>query len=284
MRWGILLVLAGALGLSGCAEGPIRLYGSNLRTVDWQKVVTGDPNLVYSLMPSLSGISGAFVQTRDGSVGGFVQTQAVQYLPLAGAEGEVALLPLLRDGSSGPTGLLVYRRGPHGPVLAGTIDGRVLDLAANAGMLDVVTAAYAGWEPPCCPSGILVRRYRLEQGALALVSAQLLPRDEMRAPTVEQYYRLLGEGRLDEARRLLTPALQQSPPPEPWLAEPTSGTPLQVQARNEPDGRVLAELSFSDPATQQPRQERVRWRLEWSAGAQHWQLAQRLAEPPSPQP
>ncbi|GIW09890.1 MAG: hypothetical protein KatS3mg061_0947 [Dehalococcoidia bacterium] len=106
----------------------------------------------------------------------------------------------------------------------------------------------------------------------------------MRAPTVEQYYRLLGEGRLDEARCLLTPALQQSPPPEPWLAEPTSGTPLQVQARNEPDGRVLAELSFSDPATQQPRQERVRWRLEWSASAQHWQLAQRLAEPPSPQP
>ncbi|MCS6800444.1 MAG: hypothetical protein RMM58_07595 [Chloroflexota bacterium] len=272
MRPLAFLLLLMALTSSGCADWPVRLFGTNLRTVDWERALNGDPNLISAPMPNFSGISGRFIETKDGAVQGFVQTRYVTYGDISGDGREEAFLPVVREGPVGVTGILVYRPSDRGPIFVGGIGGIAMRYEVRDGALWVASAARVGWEHPCCPSGQLERVYRVENGGLKLLSETVTPRDQARLPTVLRYYQLVGERKLDDAYQLLSPGFRERQPRAAWEEAVRRQDIVSITARDEPDGRVAVEMTESDPAEPRTRQSTVVWALIWSPAAKQWLL------------
>ncbi|GIW11707.1 MAG: hypothetical protein KatS3mg061_2764 [Dehalococcoidia bacterium] len=275
-----LLLLATLPLSSACADWPVRLFGTTLRSASWDRVVSSDPNLITSPMPTFGGLSGSFVETRDGRIGGFAQTSQVVYADLSGDGREEALIPLVQEGAAGVSGLLIYRASDRGPVLAGALGGTLLTFEVTAGILTVYSAHRVGWEEGCCPSGTRVRRVRLEGDRLITLSETITPREQARLPTVARYYRLLGEGNLTEAYALLSPRFRAQQPREAWERAATAATILQLTARTEGDGTLLVELTSQRPDGSEQR-TRIRWTLVWSPEVTHWLLDQAETLPAS---
>ncbi|GIW08753.1 MAG: hypothetical protein KatS3mg060_3558 [Dehalococcoidia bacterium] len=272
MRRTLPLLLLALLVSSGCADWPVRLFGTNLRTVDWERTLNGDPAFISAPMPNFSGIRGRFIETRDGSVTGFVQSQQVSYGDISGDGREEAFIPVIREGPAGTTGLLVYRTSDRGPILAGTIGGTAITYEVKDGALWVYSAARAGWENACCPSGVLERSYRLENGVLHLLSENVKPRDQARLPTVLRYYQLIGERKLDDAYRLLSPAFRDRHPRSQWDEETRRLDLVSVTARDQSDGTVAVEVTENVPDEPRTRQFTAVWTLTWNADARQWLL------------
>lgn len=264
-----LVVLAAG---AACADWPVRLFGTNLRTVDWERTLNGDPNFISSPMPSLSGLSGRFIETPDGAVSGFVQTKQVSYGDISGDGREEAFIPVVRDGPAGVTGVLVYRPSDRGAVFVGAVGGLAMRYEVRDGALWTWSAARVGWEHPCCPSGLLERVYRLKDSELRLVRETLAPREQARLPTVLRYYQLIGERKLEEAYQLLSSGYRARESRLLWEEAVGRQDLVAVTARDEPDGRVAVEVIENDPNEPRTRLSIVVWSLVWSPEAKHWQL------------
>jgi hypothetical protein len=272
MRRGLPLLLLALLATTGCADWPVRLFGTNLRTVDWERAISGEPSFIFAPMPSITGISGRFIETRDGAVSGFVQPRQVSYGDISGDGREEAFIPVIRDGPSGVSGLLIYRTSDRGPILAGTIAGASMSYEAKDGTLWVYSAARAGWENSCCPSGLLERAYRLDTNELKLLSEKVTPREQARRPTVLRYYQLVGERKLDDAYRFLSPAFRDRQPRPVWEEAVRRQDLVSLTARDQPDGTVAVEITENVPGEPRTRQIIAVWSLIWSPEAKQWLL------------
>jgi hypothetical protein len=265
----LLLLL---LGLTACESGPIRAAKPDLRRVNWEAAVRDNPNLNFSPMPSFQRIQGYYVETPDGKVSGFAQTNAITYGDISGDGREEAIVPLIRDGRAGVTGLLLYRAGESGAELVTALGGIQMSHQIQDGTLVVDQAGMAGWEEPCCPSGVLTTRYRLQDGELKALSEKVEPRNQARLPTVLKYYALLNEQKWQDSYRFLSPAYQQANPYDRWLAAAQQLNLSSLTARDVPGGRVSAEITENDPNAPTIRQSTVTWSLVWSPELKQWQL------------
>ncbi|MFN8532128.1 MAG: hypothetical protein U0556_01100 [Dehalococcoidia bacterium] len=281
MRSFLALLIAMLVLSAGCADWPVRFFGANLRTVDWNKTINDDPNFTYAPMPSVSGIQGRFIESKDGTLSGFAQPQQVSFGDISGDGRDEAFVPLRRDGPAGTTGLLVYRTSDRGPLLAGTISGTMLSYEPKNGALTVLSASRAGWEDGCCPSGLLERTYRVENGALKLLDERITPRDRARLPTVLRYYKLVGERKLDEAYALLSPTYQQANPRQSWETETRRTELIQITARDQNDGAVAVDVSETETNSPTTRRATVVWTLVWSAEQRQWLLDRAEVRPVS---
>jgi hypothetical protein len=119
---------------------------------------------------------------------------------------------------------------------------------------------------------VLERSYRLENGVLHLLSENVKPRDQARLPTVLRYYQLIGERKLDDAYRLLSPAFRDRHPRSQWDEETRRLDLVSVTARDQSDGTVAVEVTENVPDEPRTRQFTAVWTLTWNADARQWLL------------
>jgi hypothetical protein len=249
----------------------------NLRTVDWTRVVTTDPNLTARNVPTPPGSPlGPFVETKDGKLGGHAATRDVLYGDLSGDGQEEAVIPLNSGGTAGDVGLLVYGAAAGSPTLVTTYGGYKLAARIEGGHLVVDEPLYAGWEPNCCPSGASTTRLRLQGNALAQVDRTDRGHPEMRPPTVDKFYALIGERKYREAYAFLSPTFQAANPYDRWVAGFQDTLSVTSESRDLPgEDAVAVDITATDRTAaggQVTRRFRGRWTVVWSAQARQWLL------------
>lgn len=274
-----LVLFAGA----GCgANSPIRLFGTDLHTVDWTKAISEDPELAKAEMPNFSTISGTFVQTRDEKVKGFAQTRNVTYGDMNGDGRDEAIVPLLQDGPAGIAGILIYQASGRGPALVAAIGGRNLNYEFQGDKLQVLEAVWAGWEGSCCPSSVKETLYTLDNGSLRQLSSKLAGRPEARIPTVIQYYDYINKNQFKQAYAFLTPEARQALPYDQWMASYQQDQLVTMTAKDIPNSMAISALVTVNPAgTRATEQRTVIWDMTWSESAKQWLMSPSAQKPTS---
>src|SRR5205814_1628637 len=188
--------------------------GLDMRAVDWFKVVTTDPNLTYdsSIAPPPGVQVGPYVTLKsDPSVAGhaLVEKNRILFMDMSGEGQEEAVISLFSGGTAGNLGLLIYTAVNNAPALVDSLPGYKIFGVADGSALKVTEPIYQGWEPNCCPSGLFVTRYRLQNNKLAQLSREEQPIDEARQMTVEKFYETLqNKNYADAYNNFLSPAFR----------------------------------------------------------------------------
>ncbi|MBX5445217.1 hypothetical protein [Sphaerobacter sp.] len=193
---------------------------ASLRDVDWRAVLTGDPALDFGAAPSgfPDELGDLYLPDGPGGVYGFPALDEIRYGDLDGDGQEDAVIPFHSGGTAGAIGVLVYRATPDGPRLAAAQSAYKMEIRLDGGELVLRTAAYAGWEPNCCPSAWVETRYRLSGDALVPTAEQVEPVQGGELRTVEHFYGLLDAGDYAAAYTFLSPAFQAANPYDAWVA------------------------------------------------------------------
>lgn len=191
-------------------RSPLEL--ADLNTVVWADEVAGHDELVID--PSRPGVTGLgpHVAYRDGGVGGYLDEQHVVLADLSSDGHAEAVLPLVAADGTHTTnaGYLVFAPTPEGADLVGdsafyhsfglatvaTVENSELVLRHSVGV---------GWEPPCCYSGTVTRRYRTDRTSMIETSAPLETGNlDARTFTVDRFYALLGQRNYEAAYAMLS--------------------------------------------------------------------------------
>ncbi|MDI3340228.1 MAG: hypothetical protein QJR03_06815 [Sphaerobacter sp.] len=248
-----------------------------LREADWGAVLRADPHLRTE--PASPGMPGAlgdlYLAEGPGGVSGFPALRDIQFGDLDGDGQEEAIIPLQSDGTSGTIGVLVYRAGPDGPRLAATRAGARLSLRLDGGQLVLREAAYAGWEPNCCPSAWVETRYRLAGDALEPTAERVEPVQGTERLTAEHFYALLADGRYEEAYTFLSPGFQAAHPYDAWRAAYAGTERITAYVAQSEPGRVTVNLETEERAADGAvviRHFSGTWDLVFSAERKQWLL------------
>src|SRR5438105_1346782 len=102
--------------------------GLDMRTLDWFKVVTTDPNLTYDpSIPPPPGVQvGPYVTLKkDANAAGhaLVENDRILFMDMSGDGQEEAVISLFSGGTAGNLGLLVYTAVHNAPALADALPG-----------------------------------------------------------------------------------------------------------------------------------------------------------------
>ncbi|MCB0123742.1 MAG: LysM peptidoglycan-binding domain-containing protein [Caldilineaceae bacterium] len=251
-----------------------------IEVVDWAAVIASDPRLDHEVIGEDNYVSVAAATT---TVAGIPQLDQIVYGDFDGDCLEEAGIPLFSGGTAGNVGFLVFDIVDENvttgatPTLVAWGEGYKLLLLADAGLLIVSNALYSGWEANCCPSGVSYDGYRLQEGALTLVSAGSEGYPEMRVATVEHFYTLLQNGNFTEAYALLSPIFQEANPFDAWQAgyANTQSFVATVSADTAVANRVVVDLEVNERlnnGTTRIRHYRGHWDLAWNGEAPGWIL------------
>ncbi len=226
--------------------------GFDMRSVDWFKVVTTDPNLKYdaSIPPPPSVQVGPYVTSKsNANLAGhaLVEKDRILFMDMSGDGQEEAILSLFSGGTAGNLGLLIYTALNGAPALADSLAGYKIGGVADGNNLKVTEPIYQGWEPNCCPSGFFVTRYRLQNNKLAQVSRDEQPLAEARKLTVDKFYELLQNKNYSDAyNNFLSPNYRAGSPYNPWLAGYANTVSFTVTTKDNADGMVSVDLVSTD--------------------------------------
>lgn len=250
-----------------------------IRQTKWLDVLKADPGLsVDPNVPTPNGLPFLSVNTAN-MLGGIPILDNIIYLDLDGDGIEEATFPLNSGGTSGNIGFLVYQQATPAPRLVTWGKGYKLFLKQEQSKLVVVDALYAGWEPNCCPSGNTYTTYTLSGNKLNMVGQRSEGNPASQPFTVETFYNLISEKRLDEAYKMLAPAYQKANPYANWSAG--FATTRQVEATAEAEkgvaDSVLVEITSTDSTSgggQVTKRFSGKWRLEWSSAQKSWLLVE----------
>lgn len=255
-----------------------------MRTVDWFKVVTTDPNLQYDpTIPPPPGLTNApWVQLKsDKNVSGhaLIAPDQILYLDISGDRQEEAIISLYSGGTAGNLGLLVYTVANNAPILADSLPGYKIGAVADGNRLKVTEPIYQGWEPNCCPSGFFESRFRLQANKLVQVSRDEMPIPEAKKMTVAKFYELLQAKNYSDAyNNFLGPNYRASHPYAQWSAGYANTVSFTFTTADLPDGRVKVDLTATDKTTTGTVTKKFTgtWRLIWYSTARfkQWMLDQ----------
>ena len=248
--------------------------GLDMRAVDWFKVVTTDPNLMYdpSIAPPPGVQVGPYVTLKsDRNVAGhaLVEKDRILFLDMSGDPQEEAVISLFSGGTAGNLGLLVYTAVNNAPALADALPGYKIFGVADGNALKVTEPIYQGWEPNCCPSGFFVTRYRLQNNKLAPLLREEQPIGEARQMTVDKFYELLQSKNYTDAYNFLSPAFRAANPFPQWTAGYANTVAFTYTTSSNADGTVNVDLRSTDKtATGNVSHHFVgAWKLVWYSTA-----------------
>jgi len=189
--------------------------------------------------------------TIRGGMAGYVDPGGALVADLGGDGVNEVVVPLRAAPGEPPSGLLVLGPTETGPEVVGDVDfyrvrGSDVRVSAEYGELVVRHRVGAGWEPPCCLSGEVTRRFRLVDRRLVGTGGELETGNPLaQGPTVDRFYRLAGGRDLDGAYRLLTAAERQRMAAGQWpaLLGQTEEVTVSILPAPRPDGLLPFRLA-----------------------------------------
>lgn len=254
----------------------------DLRRVDWLATLRGIDLFKIDTAGSGATDRRPTVELTSASLSGYALLDDIAYGDLSGDGSDEAVITLFSGGTAGNTGLLIFNTGASGKVeLTGPIEfyrgfGYKTGGVIRDSALTVTNVAAAGWEPNCCQSGLVTRRFKIVNGLLAQQGATLeegVP--SARALTIEHFYSLIDRKQLDEAYTHLSPTYQAANPIGAWKAgfATTKSVTATSEATDAP-GPVKFRLDAVDttPSGDLRRTFTGIWTLVYSTAKHQWLL------------
>lgn len=252
-----------------------------LDAVVWAEEVARQEQLVIDeTQPAITGL-GPYVTYRDGGLAGYLDDQRVLYGDLSSDGAAEAMVPVVTsDGTTtSGAGYLIFAPTPDGPALVGDRAfyqsfGFATTATIENAELVVRHSVGAGWEPACCYSGTVTRRYRTDHTTLIETSAPLETGNlDARTFTLDRYYALLGARNYDAAYALLSDDELKRTAESQWPALFSQAAQISTNMLTTPraDGMVPFRLvmASSDGRTQS-------WQggaaLAYSAATHSWRI------------
>jgi hypothetical protein len=152
---------------------------------------------------------GPWVTVR-GAVSGYLDERAALSADLSGDGVDEVVLPLRAGPGQPAAGVLVLTPSRTEPIVVGDVAfyrslGFDTRASVELGELVLRYRVGAGWEPPCCWSGGVVRRMRVVGAAVQEVMSPLEVGEPVaQGLTVDRFYRLLGARQAETAYAMLT--------------------------------------------------------------------------------
>ena len=216
------------------------------------------------------------------ALAGYAILDSVVYGDISGDGFDEAIITVYSGGTAGNTGVLVYQLDAANKLsLVGPNDfytsfGYKAYGQVDKGDLVVGNVVSAGWEPNCCQSGYVERRFRIVGGRMTQqgqsVEAGYLA---ARSNTIEQFYSMINAKKFDAAYQFTTPAFQAREPFDKWKAGYATTKSVEAQATStEQAGPVKFKLTAVDSTASGDltRTYTGVWTLVYSAAKHQWLL------------
>ncbi len=241
---------------------------SSLRPIDavrWREVVGTLKGVeVDETKPAMAPF-GPWVTVSGATAAGYLDDTNVLLADLSRDGKNEAILRLVGADQLG-VGVVVFTAGESGPELVGDASfydsfGHNTRATIEAGDLVLRHDVGTGWEPACCYSGELTRRFRSDKQTMLESAAPLeIGNPEARGFTLDHFYWLLGQKNYDGAGFFLTDAERVRTSASQWPAWWALAAQMTVNMLSTPraDGLVPFRLviATSDGRT-----------LAWQGGA-----------------
>ncbi len=253
---------------------------TSLREVDWNAVLTNDPELDHNgpACPNCpSAKVGPFVKTKNSTdknlIGGYASPSDIFYGDISGDGQAEALIWLRRDDvfpECGPynSGLLIYRMERGKPKLAAALGGDRLSATIQGGDLVVTEKLWLGFGPEgkCTRSGFRQTHYRLEASGLVSLAHVEVCDDGVCPSFIREFYGRLSEKNYRWAYAMLSPAFQAKHPFESWMADYQRFETIEAQdLSTSADGWVGVNLTEVErtSAGEVTQHWQGKWKLVW---------------------
>jgi hypothetical protein len=256
---------------------------NDIRRTDWLAVLRATPGFsVDTTSPNTSAAQPYVNFVNPTSLNGYAVLDSVTYGDLSGDGFDEAIITMYSGGTAGNTGLLVYQLDANNKIsLVGPNEfyssfGYKSYSRVDNGELLVGNVVSAGWEPNCCQSGFVERRFRISGGRLA---AQGQPVENgylsSRGLTIEHFYALINARQYEAAYQFTTPAFQAREPFDKWKAGFASTKSVVAEATpNDQLGPVKFKLTAVDstPSGDLTRTYTGVWTAVYSTAKHQWLL------------
>lgn len=161
---------------------------------------------------------------------------SIAYADLNGDGVEEAILPYYSGGTAGILYFSIFCQTASGPVEVGRVDGYKAGIDLQDGYLIRTTTLYAGWEPNCCPGGLLLTGYTLRGAVLEPVAEWRMGDTSMAGWMLSRYFSSWRLQRYLDSYRLLDDAIRARVPYSEWRRQ-------QDRQRIKPDEDV--DITFT---------------------------------------
>lgn len=269
---------------STATTGPATtLKRADIKATDWLATLRSTTGFsVDTVSPSTSPKQPFINITYAPTLAGYAVLDSVVYGDISGDGFDEAIISLFSGGTAGNTGLLVFQLDAANKLsLVGPNDfytsfGYKSYGQVDKGDLVVGNVVSAGWEPNCCQSGYVERRFRIAGGRVtqqgqAIEAGYLAARSN----TIEQFYSMINAKKFDTAYQFTTPAFQAREPFDKWKAgyATTKSVEATTTANDQP-GPVKFKLAAVDTAAggDITRTFTGVWTLVYSTAKHQWLL------------
>ena len=256
---------------------------ADIKRTDWLAVLRATSGFsVDTTSPSTSATQPYVNISFAPTLGGYAVLGSVTYGDISGDGFDEAIITLNSGGTAGNTGLLVFQQDAASKItLAGPNEfyssfGYKSYGQIDKGDLVIGNVVSAGWEPNCCQSGFVERRFRLINGRMTQ-QGQATEAGSLgaRSMTIEHFYSLISAKKFDDAYKFTTPAFQAREPFDKWKSGYATTKSVEAQSTvSEQAGPVKFKLTAVDttPTGDLTRTFTGVWTLIYSTAKHQWLL------------
>jgi hypothetical protein len=256
---------------------------ADIKKTDWLATLRAATGFSVDVTTPGTSVTQPFVNISFApSLAGYAVLDSVSYGDISGDGFDEAIITVYSGGTAGNTGLLVYQLdGSNKLTLVGPNDFYTSFGYKSYGQIDngdlvVGNVISAGWEPNCCQSGYVERRFHISGGRMtqkgqAVESGYLAARSN----TIEQFYSMINAKKFDTAYQFTTPAFQTREPLDKWKAGFANTKSVQAEATaTEAAGPVKFKLTAVDTTSSGDltRTYTGVWTLVYSTAKHQWLL------------
>ena len=256
---------------------------ADIKTIDWLATLRSTNGFsVDTTSPSTSAKQPYVNVTYAPALAGYAVLDSVTYGDISGDGFDEAIITVFSGGTAGNTGLLVFQLDAANKLsLAGPNEfyssfGYKVFSQIDKGDLVVGHVVSAGWEPNCCQSGYVERRFRIVSGRLAQQGQPVeVGYLGARANTIEHFYAAINAKQYDAAYQFTTAAFQAREPFDKWKAGFATTKSVQAEATStEQAGPVKFKLTAVDTTASGDltRTYTGVWTLVYSTAKHQWLL------------
>ena len=256
---------------------------ADIKRTDWLSMLRSTSGFsVDTTSPSTSATRPYVNVSYAPALAGYAILDSVAYGDISGDGFDEAIITVYSGGTAGNTGVLVYQLDASNKVsLVGPNEfyaafGYKAYGQVDNGDLVVGHVVSAGWEPNCCQSGFIERRFRITGGRI-IQQGQAVEAGYLasRSNTIEQFYALISAKQFDAAYQFTTPGFQAREPFDKWKSGFASTKSVEAQVTStEQAGPVKFKLTAIDatPTGDITRTYTGVWTLVYSSTKHQWLL------------